>query len=252
MPQLGMIKEQRANLDAAWNHRGDKFAIASSTGCVYVGTYFAGNNFWVAHTVSKSQNKPIHKASAIGVEFDPLSSRVVLSSSLDGTVQITSCYNKELDTDSAGPFGEVTSYGEQLMSVSCNGWVNYASWSPSAAQICFITHDCEVNFANVEKNAKDPKAKPTTDKIMHTGNPHLHCMFVTEDKCVTSGFDKVPYMYEKKGDKWEMSQCLDKGINNQRKTKIGTNSFKDKKVYCLLYTSPSPRDRQKSRMPSSA
>ena len=25
-----------------------------------------------------------------------------------------------------------------------------------------------------------------------------------------------------------------------------------KKVYCLLYTSPSPRDRQKSRMPSSA
>ena len=26
----------------------------------------------------------------------------------------------------------------------------------------------------------------------------------------------------------------------------------DKNLYCLLYTSPSPRDRQKSRMPSSA
>ena len=26
----------------------------------------------------------------------------------------------------------------------------------------------------------------------------------------------------------------------------------DKIMYCLLYTSPSPRDRQKSRMPSSA
>ena len=26
----------------------------------------------------------------------------------------------------------------------------------------------------------------------------------------------------------------------------------DKLIYCLLYTSPSPRDRQKSRMPSSA
>ena len=77
-----------------------------------MGTYFAGNNFWVAHTVSKSQNKPIHKASAIGVEFDPLSSRVVLSSSLDGTVQITTCYNKDLDTDSAGPFGGITTYGE--------------------------------------------------------------------------------------------------------------------------------------------
>ena len=28
--------------------------------------------------------------------------------------------------------------------------------------------------------------------------------------------------------------------------------FKNKQYSCLLYTSPSPRDRQKSRMPSSA
>ena len=38
--------------------------------------------------------------------------------------------------------------------------------------------------------------------------------------------------------------------------KSGQNDFKsDKKwknYFCLLYTSPSPRDRQKSRMPSSA
>eukprot|EP00826_Nyctotherus_ovalis_P022057 TRINITY_DN17221_c0_g1_i2.p2 TRINITY_DN17221_c0_g1~~TRINITY_DN17221_c0_g1_i2.p2 ORF type:complete len:150 (-),score=40.75 TRINITY_DN17221_c0_g1_i2:1-450(-) len=33
----------------------------------------------------------------------------------------------------------------------------------------------------------------------------------------------------------------------------GGNIFKDSKyIVCLLYTSPSPRDRQKSRMPSSA
>ena len=30
---------------------------------------------------------------------------------------------------------------------------------------------------------------------------------------------------------------------------VGTNNYNDT---CLLYTSPSPRDRQKSRMPSSA
>jgi hypothetical protein len=133
MPQLGMCKENRANLDASWNMRGDKFVIAASSGCVYVGTYFAANNFWVAHTVSKSSNKPIHKASAICAKFDPLSSRAVISSSLDGTVVITSCYNKDLDTDSAGPFGGVTSYGEQLMSLSCNGWVNYVTFSPNAS-----------------------------------------------------------------------------------------------------------------------
>ena len=29
-PQIGMIKEQRANLDAVWNTRGDIFAVATS------------------------------------------------------------------------------------------------------------------------------------------------------------------------------------------------------------------------------
>ena len=39
---------------------------------------------------------------------------------------------------------------------------------------------------------------------------------------------------------------------------IGTGAFSQEfpsravKIVCLLYTSPSPRDRQKSRMPSSA
>ena len=33
---------------------------------------------------------------------------------------------------------------------------------------------------------------------------------------------------------------------------IGWNNFSDFSPSCLLYTSPSPRDRQKSRMPSSA
>ena len=31
-----------------------------------------------------------------------------------------------------------------------------------------------------------------------------------------------------------------------------TKLLSDSSYYCLLYTSPSPRDRQKSRMPSSA
>ena len=205
MPQLGMIKEQRANLDASWNYRGDKFSIASSSGCVYVGTYFEANNFWVAHTVSKSSNKPIHKASAICSKFDPLSSRVVISSSLDGTVQITTCYNQQIDVDGSGPFAGITTYGENLMTISCNGWVNHASFSPNATQICYVTHDCEINFANVECIAGEGKAKPVSEKIMHNGNPHLQCMFLTEDKCIASGFDKVPYLYKKTGTNWSMA-----------------------------------------------
>ena len=64
MPQMGMIKEKKANLDASWNHRGDKFCVGSSSGFVYVGSYFATNNFWVAHPLNK---KPQHKASVTSV-----------------------------------------------------------------------------------------------------------------------------------------------------------------------------------------
>jgi WD40 repeat protein len=108
-PQIGMIKEQRANLDAVWNTRGDIFAVATSSGDVHIGTYSSQNNFWVAHPFNAK--KPIHKASVLCVRFDPLSGRVVASSSLDGTVVITSCYKSELEFDSAGPFGKISTYG---------------------------------------------------------------------------------------------------------------------------------------------
>ena len=44
------------------------------------------------------------------------------------------------------------------------------------------------------------------------------------------------------------------GANNAHgvETKKGTGGLADLPHFCLLYTSPSPRDRQKSRMPSSA
>jgi len=80
-PQLGMIKETKANLDACWNSRGDKFCVGASSGSIYVGTYSKANNFWIAHPVTK---KPAHKSSVVCVKFD-ISSRVMASASLDGT-----------------------------------------------------------------------------------------------------------------------------------------------------------------------
>ena len=46
-----------------------------------------------------------------------------------------------------------------------------------------------------------------------------------------------------------------KSLDNKPKSKIDRDIAEDEKQIeqaCLLYTSPSPRDRQKSRMPSSA
>ena len=58
---------------------------------------------------------------------------------------------------------------------------------------------------------------------------------------------------------WPLMHAVFENSDNEAAAKLwnSTSSYKHKKLYvlrkgCLLYTSPSPRDRQKSRMPSSA
>ena len=41
-------------------------------------------------------------------------------------------------------------------------------------------------------------------------------------------------------------------LSDVLKLYIAEQEIADKSLHCLLYTSPSPRDRQKTRMPSSA
>ena len=54
-----------------------------------------------------------------------------------------------------------------------------------------------------------------------------------------------------------MKQLLEAGVHFGHQTrrwnpKMQTYIYTERNGICLLYTSPSPRDRQKSRMPSSA
>ena len=58
--------------------------------------------------------------------------------------------------------------------------------------------------------------------------------------CETDNDGDAVVVYDKAAGRWIISQFAVSGA--------GTSST----PYCLLYTSPSPRDRQKSRMPSSA
>ena len=116
--------------------------------------------------------------------------------------------------------------------MNVNGWVNGLAFSPSANLLSYVTHDCEVNFVDISKlgTAEGQKIKPETEKIMHNGNPHLHCIFVDDSTLVASGYDKVPYVYKKEVN-WSMKTMLDPGMKNFRKAKISGNSFVDKKVY---------------------
>ena len=65
---------------------------------------------------------------------------------------------------------------------------------------------------------------------------------------ITEVFERVK-LYNKKGFEYATDQIslYHKGGDNEE-----VNNLKGITYTCLLYTSPSPRDRQKSRMPSSA
>lgn len=141
MPQLCQIKELKANTDACWNHKGDKFAVGAASGLVFVGSYDAQNGFWIARSLT-DDDKPLHDGTVVSVKFDPLSGRVVASASIDGTVCISSAFDPDLDANNtAGPFGSVsTNYKESLETIfkfKCSEWVNTVSFSPSGNSICY-------------------------------------------------------------------------------------------------------------------
>ena len=64
-------------------------------------------------------------------------------------------------------------------------------------------------------------------------------------------FNDVPILFISVLEKQRIHRTLDVALDvyNNRIKKLKTSELND---VCLLYTSPSPRDRQKSRMPSSA
>jgi hypothetical protein len=147
------------------------------------------------------KDKPTHKASVVCTRFDPQAGRVLASCSLDGNILITSCFVESDASQTQGPFGNITTFGENLLSLSSNAWINSVSLSPSSTKLCYVTHDCEVNFVDIS-NVVGNKDKPASSRIMHNGNPHIQCMFTNDDTVICTGFDKVPFVYKSKGTEW--------------------------------------------------
>lgn len=83
-------------MDATWNHRGDKFCVGASSGHVFTGMFDSQLGFWIA--LAQDESKPLHDASVVAVRYDPLSSRVVASCGMDGTVLISTSYVPALDS----------------------------------------------------------------------------------------------------------------------------------------------------------
>lgn len=117
-----------------------------------------------------------------------------------------------------------------MVNIQCNGWVNFISWAPSSTYVAFGTQDSELNFAKVSE-AADGKAKIKPEILFMKTNPILSGLFLEEDKFVGTGFDKVPFLYEKKGSEWTQTKTLDTGVSKTRQLKITNNKFKDMRVY---------------------
>ena len=230
IPTLCAVKELKANLDASWNKRGDKFCVGASSGHVFTGKYNPDLGFWVAlsQTEEPPLGKPLHKASVLSVKFDPGSGRAVASASADGTVIITSAYEPTLDTDGDGPFAGITvESGEILFRFKSSCWNNTLCFSPSGQTLAFASHDCEMHFIDItaEMVANYTKSKPKSQKVVYKGNPILNGWFLNETTYVGGGYDCAPLVFKKKGDNWEHTGTLDDGLSRTKDTKIGMNTF---------------------------
>ena len=71
-------------------------------------------------------------------------------------------------------------------------------------------------------------------------------------KFKTKPYDHQITALEKSWDKKEYAYFMEMGTGKSKVLVDNIAMLYDKGKICLLYTSPSPRDRQKSRMPSSA
>lgn len=243
MPQLCQIKELKANLDAAWNHRGDKFCVGASSGHVYTGAYDQALGFWIA--LAQDEEKPLHEASVVCVRFDPLSSRVVASCSADGTVVISTSYFPDLDAKSTdGPFGKVTTADkfdtQTIFKFKTNSWANSLSFSPRGDTLVFaskfrdltpIAHDSTLHFYPMTEGDVEARAKPSGSKVTYMGAPVLTGNFISEEHYVGSGFDKTPILFSKQGKDWAFTKFLDEGIDKKRPSKIGKDAFGGKSVF---------------------
>ena len=223
LPTLCAVKELKANLDAAWNHRGDKYCIGASSGHVFMGTYNTDLQFWVAisQTEEPPLGKPLHKDSVTSVRFDPGSGRVIASASCDGKVLVTSAFDEQLDKDGSGPFAGVTDEsGEILFTFKSNCWNNTLAFSQSGSTLAFASHDCEMHFVEFTAEIVASKSKPSSKKVSYKGQPILNGCFVKEDTYIGCGFDNCPLIFKKEGDKWAFKGSMDEGYNQKMATKI--------------------------------
>lgn len=230
LPQLCNIKELKANTDACWSPRGDKFVVGAASGNVFVGSYNSAVGLWIAQTIA---DKATHDGPVTCVRFDPLCGKGIVSASTDGTVQFMGNFEEEIDGPGGeGIFGQI-SEPSSLFKLKCNEWVNTVSFSPSGQEICFATHDSTMHFFTITAEDVKNKKKPSKgQKFCYQGQPILSGNFIHEDCYIGSGYDKTPIVFVREGGQWKYKDHLDAGLKKKKETaKTGKDAFAGKNIY---------------------
>ena len=128
--------------------------------------------------------------------------------------------------------------------------------------VCFFTEPISFDSTNSQQSVEE--GVPNFVLVCNvSGNPKPGITWNVRGSIIRGGSDKK-YKVTKQGLVIYNVSKEDQGSYKCKATQFdeGITDFKDMVIelkverefccYCLLYTSPSPRDRQKSRMPSSA
>lgn len=181
-----------------------------------------------------ADTKPRHKDSVLQVRYDPGSGHVSASCSLDGTIQIKSCFLEEFDgpgkASATGPFAGIDTDGDTVFKFNPGSWVNLFAFSPNSSQFVYGTHDSELHFASItEADVQAKKVKPQV--VQGGGLPLLTGQFTKDNVLIASGYDKAPMVFKNEDGAWKKTGTLDAGVNKEKRAAIGNNAFGGRQVF---------------------
>ena len=167
-----------------------------------------------------------------------------------------------LRKEALGKMEEVMAKEHELLSLGGQAAAAAHSLGTPLSTITIITHDLMKQFKGQKDLEKDIELLNSQVDRCNEILKRLTLNPVEEDEFIDKDINVRDYLYEiissfKEISKKEFVFNFDQDSNSKKITKsielvYGLRNFIGNANNCLLYTSPSPRDKRQSRMPSSA
>ncbi len=89
-----------------------------------------------------------------------------------------------------------------------------------------------MHFAELTAEQVSSKSKPSTKRVVFSGNPILTGTFISENTYIGCGFDNVPFAFKRQGDgSWKFEGSLDPGYTRVKQSRIANDAFGGRTVF---------------------